>query len=199
MVSRILVRSYTPGLEVLRGRIASLVAAAGFETVEIDHSNLTLADFDLGGARPVSIDRHLASRLDAPYLQVSRVFRLDGTVACRLLGNPALLNLEPGPVCVVDTDRVKGEALALAGRALGTTRYSTPITVGPGEDLVDVEDLLFDQSLFEDGTQRSYLCNPVFFTRRTSLPGTLFEPVRDAVRGQAEAAQKPVSSRLFAI
>ena len=107
-------------------------------------------------------------------MRLSRVFRCSGEVAGRRASRP---RIRGSYLTVIDTDICEGQTIRRACRLLGTERYSVPLTVGPGEDLIDVEDLVQPISLFTDGMARSYLCNATFFSLRTSLPKSLFAPL----------------------
>jgi hypothetical protein len=194
VVERVLIRVFTPGLKGLQHRIGALVASeADLEVRLVDHTELTLDDFEIDH-RPVSIDRHLARKFAFPFVRVSRVFRADGEVVGRRAGVPRHRGAE---LTVIDTDICEGQAVRYACRILGTKRYSAPLHVQRGEDLIDVEDLVHATSLFADGVSRSYLCNERFFCRRTSLPGSLFRPLVQLV-GREMATRDPPTSIIAA-
>lgn len=174
VVERVLIRVFTPGLEKLQRRIGELVASeTDLDVRLVDHTELTFDDFEIHH-RPISIDRHLARKFAIPYLRVSRVFRWNGEVVGRRASRPRVRGAD---LTVIDTDICEGQAIRYACRLLGTERYSAPLRIRGGEDLIDVEDLLDPTSLFADGLSRSYLCNEHFFSRRTSLPTSLFKPL----------------------
>jgi hypothetical protein len=83
------------------------------------------------------------------------------------------------PIHIVDTDMVHGETLAIACDKFMTDSYTVPIKVESHQDLIDIEDLLCYNSLLKVGNNIincSYLHNPKFFSKRTSLPESLYEP-----------------------
>jgi len=178
MKTEILVRCYTPELVPLQKRIVNLInMLTELVAVEVDHTNLTLKDFNYVGGVPVSIDKHLAEKFNIPYMQVSRVFNTRGDVVSRRINiSPDVPLLAPN-VVVLDTDIVEGHAVAIAQRILQTDRHSVPLRIKAHQDLVDVEDLVYRNSHLEDGTMCSYLKNIDFFVKRTSLPEDMMLPI----------------------
>jgi hypothetical protein len=173
MIDEILVRYYLPEMADLAERTAALVRQKTmFEVKVVDHSELTLDDFRLEGRDAVSIDRHLAFKFNVPYMRLSRMFSETGEIVSRKIIIPEIL---PENICIIDTDMVSSSTARMAGRILQTGRYSVPLTLTENQDLIDVEDLVFEQSLLMNGGTCSYLYNAKFFARRTSLPESLYE------------------------
>lgn len=173
MKTEILVRCYTPELLSRATQVVDLIRRSTSMTVrEIDHTGLSLTDFDLGNARPVSIDRHLAEKFQVPYFQVSRVFDLEGEVAYREVVHPRISSSPD--ICIIDTDICEGLAIDIAKQYMGTNQHSVRLVIEPHQDLIDIEDLCQSISLFKDGLRRPYLCNPQVFTKRTSLSQSLY-------------------------
>lgn len=177
MVTEIVIRHFMPEMEFLHQRISDLVRAeTDFVVSDIDHSTLTLADFHVGHAFVVSIDYHLAEKFEVAYMQHSRLFHADGRVYGRKIAFPYF---DETDICVIDTDMVEGKTIQSACQLLGTEKYSVPLRLEKHQDLIDIEDLVYPQSLLADGGMCRYIHNEEFFTRRTSLPRELFAPVRE--------------------
>lgn len=176
MITEILLRHYTPKFEKISNKIANIIRErTDLNVVQIDHTDISLDAFDLQGKEAVSIDRYLSEKFNLPYLQVSRIFTETGDViGRRIQGNLAF----PDNACVIDTDMVEGNAIKTACKHLDTTAFSVPIIVKPHQDLIDVEDLLTTNSLLQNGENCSYLHNETFFAKRTSLPASLYVPMR---------------------
>ncbi|MGS0897172.1 hypothetical protein ACVBGC_32250 [Burkholderia stagnalis] len=181
MISEIIVRHHAPGLWRSADKLAELIAArTHFAVSMVDHSQLRLADFGRRSVRGVvSIDRHLAARFDVPYVRVSRTFRPDGSVAGRVCRRHGSVPARPH---VIDTDICTGATMEAAGNLLGYSAFSAPLRLMPHQELVDIEDLVFNTSILTGGGMSSYLDNPAFFATRTSLPASLFDRVAAALR-----------------
>jgi len=135
----------------------------------------------------VSLDRHLADAFGIDYFQISRVFNEHGDVVNRLVGEPMPIRkkiLYTGMIHIIDTDMVHGQTMHLAKSLLGTESYTVPVRLFKNEDLIDMEDLFMNNSLLKTDNGISacnYLINPLFFSKRTSLPEELFAPMKEIV------------------
>ena len=181
MISDIVIRHHAPGLWRSADMLAEIISSRTKLAVSIvDHSQLRLADFGLGSVRGVvSLDRHLATRFDVPYVRISRTFHPDGRVAGRVCRKPANLPINPH---LIDTDICTGATMEAASKFVHWSTFSAPLKLAPHQELIDVEDLMFDTSIIAGIGMGNYLANPSFFTRRTSLPRTLYEIVGTALR-----------------
>jgi hypothetical protein len=193
MKTEILLRAFTAEGVALQEKLKQAIEQhTNMNVVLIDHTNISLKDFDVQlGEVLISIDRHIASKLQIPYFQLSRVFRSDGSVSRRhKCGN---INYRGSNVRILDTDIVFGETIKTACEIFKTEKYSAPLRLDTHQDLIDVEDLITNNSLLEIETyvnrhgetkvatpryhpkRCSYMLNKTFFARRTSLPEELYE------------------------
>jgi hypothetical protein len=135
----------------------------------------------------VSLDRHLADAFGIDYFQISRVFNENGDVVNRLVGDPAPIikkTTYTAMIHIIDTDMVQGKTMRLAKSMLGTSNYTVPVRLFQHEDLIDMEDLFLNHSLLRANNgigSCNYLINPLFFSKRTSLPEELFVPMKEIV------------------
>jgi hypothetical protein len=175
-IKEIMVRCYTPEVFVLQSKICDLIAEyTDMTPIPVDHTNLSLEDFDVGDAMPISIDKHLAHGFNIPYIRISRVFDIEGNLRERMIRIPQGSQFKN--ICIIDTDICSGDTMRMACRMFETTKFRVPLQVGPNQDLIDVEDLIFDDSLLFNGGTVSYLANAEFFSKRTSLPKELYDPI----------------------
>lgn len=187
MVTQVILRAYTPeGLNLLE-RVDELIKSnTKLQTVLVDHSNISKSYFDFDdGDKLVSLDRYLAQKFDIPYFQISRIFDINGNVLGRKIGG--IVEQSPN-IRIIDTDMVHGGTIRLACNIFKTSKVSIPLVIQEDQDLIDIEDLLYNQSLLHTGFSRdfytnpsscSYLLNDYFFTKRTSLPVRLYDPLCD--------------------
>ena len=179
MITEILIRCYTPELYDLQKRIAWAIANhTKLKPIIVDHSKLTLDDFDIGESFPVSLDRHLAQKFNMIYMRVSRVFDTTGEIVDRLT---AVSKIDSNDICVIDTDIVLGATIKHACAYLKTKKYSVPIIVDKHQDLIDIEDLVFEESILKSGQMCSYMINEEFFAKRTSLPVSLYPIIKEMI------------------
>lgn len=180
MISKIILRYYKPEYEKLWNDLAQLIIdKTDFVVEQVDHTQIKLEDFDIGeGNSPVSLDRFLSERFSIPYLKVSRRFDINGDVMSHLIELPEQL---PEHVCLIDTDRVSGTAMRLACNLISPEKWDVLIHVKPDEDLIDVEDLVEYTSHMRLFGATSYVSTQHFFTKRTSLPSSLYEDVKALV------------------
>lgn len=190
VIEEIHLRAYTEeGLTYMNIVKDIIEQNTNFKVETIDHSLIDRYCFFLdAGEIPVSIDRYIAKKLNVPYFRISRVFNSDGTVSRTIKrGN---VFLRGSNVVILDTDIVTGRAINIAKEIFQTERYDALIELKPNQDLIDMEDLLFDESFVEDEARRtkrlspkkcSYLLNPQFFSVRTSLPEELYPLIKNAL------------------
>lgn len=191
MVNEILLRAYTNGGLDHISKIAEIITNSTDLTVElVDHSNIDKIIFDLvpvilNSERWVSLDRHLANKVNCSYYRISRIFDLSGNIVGR--HQEGKINHTGNEVRILDTDMVKGDTIKLAKEMFNTEHFTIPLIVKPNQDLIDVEDLYFSNSLFNDDGKtfnHNYLVNPLVFTKRTSLPLYLYEPIKELLYGK---------------
>ena len=176
MIHEILVRHFTPELKDLSDKLTQLIRdETNFMVSQIDHTNLSMSDFFLSDFENViSIDRHLAKKFNVPCARTSRIFNEQGEITGRILELPE--NFRPNQI-IIDTDVCSGNSLQAAYRLLQTNKSRIALKVEAYQDLIDVEDLVFDNSVLKGDKTCSYLLNPEFFTKRTSLPIELYADV----------------------
>ena len=191
MIDEILVRCFTPQLIELQTKICDLIRSETESSVSaIDHSEITLDDFEIAYCDDVwcnptiiALDKVLARKFNIPYLKISRVFDLAGNVCERVIRIPnKFISNTDAHVCIIDTDVATGETMKIAERIVGACGHSVLIKLTSTQDLIDIEDLVFDDSLLLGGDTCSYLVNEEFFARRTSLPGWIYQPICELVQ-----------------
>ena len=191
MVNEIILRAYTnQGLDRI-AHVADIITNSTDLKVElVDHSNIEKIIFDLvpvilNSEHWVSLDRHIANKVNCAYYRISRIFDLHGNVVGRY--QEGKINHTGNNVRILDTDMVHGDTIKLASEIFDTYLFTVPLVIKPHQDLIDIEDLYFQDSLFEDDGKtfnHSYLVNPLVFTKRTSLPLNLYEPIKEYVYGK---------------
>lgn len=183
MIDKFVIRYYTPYLKSKAEQVVAYLNENLPDDVLIelvDHSTLTLNGFDLYGKIPVSIDAHLAIKFKIPYVQVSRVFDYQGNVIGRQYYVPE--NLPLGfDTCVIDTDIVTGVTIRTACELLNAHSYSVPLWLNSTTELIDIEDLYFDNSIFVYNEMYNYMLNKDVFCKRTSLPKSFYEPIQKII------------------
>ena len=176
-----IIRCHTPELLHFSEALARLVLMrTGKAVTFVDDINITLDDFEIGDHNPVSLDKFLADRFKCPFVQISRIFNERGEATSILASIPTYL---PPDMCIIDTDTVTGNAIRTACMMLNCDNFSIPIWVRENEDLIDVEDLVFKNSLMEGNKVCNYMYSPEFFSRRTSIPEIYYDEVKRLIDG----------------
>jgi hypothetical protein len=188
MINEIVIRFYSEWLRDLAEPIAHLIKLnTTYKVTIVDHTNIKLEDFNTEDCNPVSIDRHLATKFNIPYVRISRIFNTAGKVVSRRYEVPEDL---PPAICIIDTDMVSGTTLRAAAELTSALRTESLLYMTKNQDLIDLEDLVNEISLIDNKYNRgipgyvtncTYLINPTFFSERTSLPISLYEPVNTLV------------------
>jgi hypothetical protein len=191
MVNEIILRAYTDmGLDSISQLADIITNDTDLKVSLVDHSHIEETIFKmhpaiLNSERWVSLDRHLANRISCHYYRISRVFNLYGDVIGRI--QEGQINHTGSDVHIFDTDMVKGDTIRLACEVFNTSHFTVPLVIQDHQDLIDVEDLMFHDSIFEDNGYRlkhNYLVNELVFTKRTSLPLTLYQPIKEYIYGK---------------
>jgi hypothetical protein len=178
MINEILLRSYTEeGYDKIQEIMSVIMSHTDMEVSVVDHSRVSYLDFDiLDDEVIISIDKFISEQLNVPYFQISRVFNLNGKPLYRHVSGDIVST--GANVRIIDTDKVFGDSIKLACEIFNTPNYSTLLTLNKNQDLIDIEDLLYPQSLLMYNgktTKCSYLLNEKFFTTRTSLPKSCYK------------------------
>lgn len=191
MIDSYILRAHTDdGMRFLEETASLIKRELGASVEIIDHRKPDPIDFGIGTfkiAEPfhISLDQHLAEIFNIPYFQISRVFNENGDVVNRLIGNASSITKNifyEKTVHIIDTDMVHGETLKLAMKIFNANFYTIPIRINHNQDLIDMEDLSHRKSYLKisNGLDTcSYLLNPVFFSKRTSLPEHLLRPMAE--------------------
>lgn len=135
----------------------------------------------------VSLDKHLANYFKVDYFQISRIFDEDGSVLSRRLGSYDGYRTYPyNGYHIIDTDMVNGDSINLACKIFSTRSFNVPIFVDAeeGQELIDMEDLFLDNSLLKTKAGIvgcNYLLNREFFSKRTSLPEFMYDPIQEII------------------
>lgn len=184
MINEILLRTYTEKGMVYLEQVQKLIQDnTNMQVTLVDHRNLSLSDFEINeGEKLISIDRFIAEKIGLSYVQISRVFDEHGNVLRRY--ENGLIYHKGDNVRILDSDIVYGHTMRRACEIFETNKYSVPLVVLKNQDLIDIEDLIFDNSFLmpKDGGYMkmcSYMINTEFFTKRTSLPVELYQPIKD--------------------
>jgi hypothetical protein len=156
----------------------------------IDHRTYNPSEFGVTEWRKkfktiISLDKHLAEFFGVDYFQISRIFKDNGDVHSRRLGGYDGYRTYPyNGYHIIDTDMVHGDSINLACKIFATHSFNVPILVEEGQDLIDMEDLFMDNSLLKTDSGIigcNYLLNREFFTKRTSLPEFMYDPIREII------------------
>lgn len=142
--------------------------------------------------------------------KISRVFSDEGEQVGWFIPSlsPRLFNLalseitslqtfKPGLCCVVDSDTATGSTKNIALKLFEGADFFSPIVLNKNQDLVDIEDLVQERSLiWKTGCfyNVSYLANPVFFSRRTSIPIRMYSDVLSIIQ---ELAPQPAAGGIL--
>lgn len=188
MITEYILRAHTTkGMRVIENVSDIITKELSVRIEVIDHRSPDPRDFGLveGNVwtpyKHICLDRHVAYYFGIDYFQISRIFDETGKVVGRKIGDYSkYIDRQNKPYHIIDTDIVHGSTMTLALRSFNTNLYSVPVTVGNHQDLIDMEDLFMNNSLLQttNGIEHcNYLLNPVFFSKRTSLPEHLFEPM----------------------
>lgn len=184
---KIYLRIYNSELLELMLKIESIIKNnSDFEVFLIDHSNkeeiIKKAGF-LNLNLTVSIDKYLSEVLNIPYVQLSRVFNLKGEAVSRVLYGFDEFKCGPNWT-ILDTDIATGQTIKIAKRLHNTNKYFTLIELKDNEDLIDIEDFVYDLSFFEINNKivkGNYLINEDVFEKRTSLPRGIYKNILEQV------------------
>lgn len=158
----------------------------------VDHTLITLEDFNYEpGETLVSLDKHVAYSLGIPYYRISRIFDYNGDVIGRY--ESGCITERGDNVRVLDTDIVNGDTIRYACERFGTTKYSAPLIIQPHQDLIDIEDIMSNNSIIVQNKDllselglyapnpvdrpKSYMWTRELFHKRTSLPAHMFNIV----------------------
>lgn len=189
MISEIVLRSYTPQL---RDKYILPLANAVRQHTDlsvfiVDHTDPSVIQDickDLPLRNVVCLDRHLSNVLNTPCTQISRVFSLLGKPINRLIGDVDVSRIGPETV-LVDTDAVTFYTMNLAKKLYRTDNTFVLMELEPHQDLIDIEDLVVDNSCFSVGETyyySNYLINEDVFSHRTSLPKHMHQVVKEIVK-----------------
>lgn len=189
MISEIVLRSYTPKLrdKYILPLANAIRQHTDLSVFIVDHTDpLVIKDIckDLPLENVVCLDRHLSNVLNAPYTQISRVFSLLGKPINRLIGDVDVSRVGPETI-LVDTDAVTFYTMNLAKKLYQTDNTFVLLALEPHQDLIDIEDLVIDNSCFsveETYYYSNYLINEDVFSHRTSLPKHLHQVVKEIVK-----------------
>lgn len=180
MKNKFYIRSYiqraVPYMEPLKKLLEKYIDD---EIELIYHQNISITDFNiLKDENLISVDKYISEKLNIPYFQISRIFNKDGDVVDYICDN----NKDHyDNVRILDSDMVFGNTISKACALFNTSKYSVLLKIKVDEELIDIEDLLLDNSYIqnENGINKcSYLINQSFFVERTSLPYELYEPIK---------------------
>lgn len=189
MKTEIILRTYTkeymPLMDVFKKTIED---NTDYKVILLNHCDLSLNDFEHNSYETlISIDAHIASRLKIPYYRISRVFNQNGDQITRYCAG-SLLD-KGSHIRILDSDIVNGGTAEFAKTFFETDKFSAPLQIQPHQDLIDIEDIVDMNSIILDSrylgkdlniysiksVEFSYLYSKEFFSKRTSLPETLWE------------------------
>lgn len=173
-----LIRYYNKILECKAFELHYFLKANGYNTKVIDHTNLKISDFNISNESiPLSIDKFLSVKFNIEYFKVSRIFSESGNIVGLFLGNYN----KNKKYHIIDTDIVTGRNLITAKSLTEASNSSYLLKIENNQELIDIEDLVFENSMLEGGKACSYLLNDNFFNKRTSLPKALFKNVKKLI------------------
>ena len=124
MITEILVRCHTPTLIPLQEEIcATILAETNLNSKTVDHTTLTINDFDIGDSYPISLDRYLATKFGIGHMRVSRIFDFDGDIIGRKVSIAEIADdVDRSDICVIDTDIMLGNTIRYACDYLKTKK-----------------------------------------------------------------------------
>lgn len=166
------------------------IANPRFGEVLIDYSQIISLSNEI--VFPKQVDQEKVS-----YFKISRVFSREGlhlgwfvpSISSTLLRSDSPLISEiakPDGIscCIVDSDIATGSTKNVALRLFPGADFFAPIVLAADQDLLDIEDLLFDRSLVwehEGFFSVNYLKNRTFFKNRTSIRPELYDRVSKVI------------------